>query len=121
MCSCGFLEKGKNTKAYLYVQVQPRATDKGLSFFFFWLHWVFVATHGLSLVLASRVYSTLWCAGFSMQWLLLLQSITLGAWASAVAARGLSSCDSRALEQGLGSCGVWALGRTGFSSCGSRA
>ena len=33
-----------------------------------------VAVRGLSLVAASRVCSLLWCAGFSLQWLLLLQS-----------------------------------------------
>ena len=41
---------------------------------YFWLHWVFVAVHGLSLVVASRGYSSLWCAGFSLWWLLLLRS-----------------------------------------------
>ena len=43
-------------------------------FFFFWLHWVFVAARRLSLVVASQGYSSLWCMGFSLQWLLLLQS-----------------------------------------------
>ena len=42
-------------------------------FFFFWLHWVFVAAWGLSLVALSRGCSSLWCAGFSLQWLLLLR------------------------------------------------
>ena len=32
----------------------------------------------------------------------------LGTWASAVAARGLSSCGSQALERRLSSCGAWA-------------
>ena len=47
-----------------------------LFFFFliyFWLRWVFVAARGLSLVLASGGYSSLWCVGFSLRWLLLLQ------------------------------------------------
>ena len=56
-----------------------------------WLCWVFIATCGLSLVAASGGYSLLWCAGFSLWWLLLLWSM-----ASAVVARGLSSCGSRA-------------------------
>ena len=49
-----------------------------LSFFFFlkliyfWLHWVFVAACGLSLVATSGGYSSLRCAGFSLQWLFLL-------------------------------------------------
>ena len=61
-------------------------------FFFFWLHWVFAAVRGLSLVVASRVYSLLWCAGFSLQWLLLLQSMVSRHAGSVVAARRLSSC-----------------------------
>ena len=43
-------------------------------FIYFWLHWVFVAARGLSLVAASGGYSSLWFAGFSLRWLLLLQS-----------------------------------------------
>ena len=78
-------------------------------FFYFWLHWVFVAAHRLSLVVASGGYSLLQCVGFSLQWLLLLGSRALGAWASVVAARALSSCGTRALE------------RAGFSSCSARA
>ena len=51
----------------------------GLSFFFninlfyfiyFWLCWVFTAARGLSLVAVRRGYSSLWCAGFSLWWLL---------------------------------------------------
>ena len=34
---------------------------------FFWLCWVFVAACGLSLVVASRSYSSLRCAGFTLQ------------------------------------------------------
>ena len=43
-------------------------------FIYFWLRWVFVAARGLSLVVASGGYSSLWCVGFSLQWLLLLRS-----------------------------------------------
>ena len=39
----------------------------------FWLHWVFVALGGLSLVAASRGSSLLQSVGFSQKWLLLLQ------------------------------------------------
>ena len=56
---------------------------------YFWLRWVFVATQGLSLVAASRGYSSLRCAGFSLRSLLLLRS------------RG-----SR--RTGFSSCGTWA-------------
>ena len=43
--------------------------------FVFWLHWVFIALYGLSLVAESGGYSLLWCMGFSLQWLLSLQSM----------------------------------------------
>ena len=43
--------------------------------FYFWLHWVFVVAHGVSLVVVSGGYSSLQCAGFSLQWLLLLRSM----------------------------------------------
>ena len=65
--------------------------------FNFWLCWVFVAARGLSLVAASGGYSSLWCTGFLLQWLLLLRSTgsrhvgfsSCGAWASVVLAHGL--------------------------------
>ena len=77
-------------------------------YFYFLLRWVFVAAHGLSLVAASRDYSSLWCVGFSLRWLLLLQSTGSSAWASVVAAHGLSSCSTWALERRLSSCGARA-------------
>ena len=58
-------------------------------FIYFWLHWVFVAARGLSLVAASGGYSSLRCTGFSLQWLLLFQSTG-------------SRCT------GFSSCGTWA-------------
>ena len=66
-------------------------------FIYFWLCWVFAAAHGLSLAAASRVYSSLWCTGFSLRWLLLLRSTgsrrtgfsSCGTRASVVVARGL--------------------------------
>ena len=42
------------------------------SFFFFWLRWVFVYAHRLSLVAASGGYSLVRCMGFSLQWLFFL-------------------------------------------------
>ena len=53
----------------------------------FWLCWVFVASRAFSLVAAIWGYSLVWCAGFSLQWLLLLQS--MGSRAC-----GLRSCSS---------------------------
>ena len=66
---------------------------------------LFVAVHGLLIVVAS-----LCCCG---EW-------ALGAWASVVVARGLSSCGSWALELRLSSCGSWALEHRA-SSCGAQA
>ena len=84
-------------------------------FIYFWLHWVFVAAHGLSLVAASGGFSSLCgrgllfivrashCSGFSC-----CGAQTLGTRASVVVARRLSSCGSQALEHRLSSCGAWA-------------
>ena len=66
-----------------------------------WLRWVFVAGRGLSLVAASAGYSSLWCTGFSLRCLLLLQS-------------------TGSRRAGFSSCGSWALGRR-LSTCGARA
>ena len=57
--------------------------------FIFQLCQVFVAEHRLSLIAASRDYSSLWCIGFSLPWLLLLRSM-----------------GSR--HVGFSSCGLWA-------------
>ena len=70
-------------------------------FIYFGLCWVFVAVHRLSLVVASWGYSLLWCVGFSLWWLLLLQS--MGSRHA-----GFSSCVSQALESRLSSCGARA-------------
>ena len=56
--------------------------------YYFWLRWVFVAARGLSPVAASGGYSSLWCAGFSLQWLL-LWSTGSRRTGSVVVARGL--------------------------------
>ena len=56
---------------------------------YFWLHWVFAAACGLSLVAASGGYSPLWCTGFSLQWLLFLRS-------TGSRCAGFSSCSMRA-------------------------
>ena len=70
-------------------------------FIYFWLCWVFVAVRGLSLAVVSGGYSSLWCEGFSLRWLLLLQSTDSRRV-------GLSSCCSWALECRLSSCGAQA-------------
>ena len=60
-------------------------------FIYFWLRSVFVAARGLSLVAVSGGYSLLRCVGFSLWWLLLLQS--MGSRCA-----GFSSCSTRAQE-----------------------
>ena len=60
-------------------------------YYYFWLRWVFAAARRLSLVAASGVYSSLQCAGFSLQWFLLLQS-------PGSRHAGLSSCGLRAQQ-----------------------
>ena len=77
-------------------------------FFFFWLRWVFVVDRGLSLVAACGGYSLLWCLGFSLQWLLLLQSTGSRRAGSVVVACGLSSCGSQAYLL----CGMWDTAQT---------
>ena len=57
--------------------------------YLFWLRWVFVAARGLSLVAVSGGYSSLWCLGFSLRSLLLLQS-------RGSRHAGFSSCGTRA-------------------------
>ena len=57
-----------------------------------------MTNHDLSLVAVSGGYSSLRCTGFSLWWLLLLQSMGSRPMGSAVVARGLSSCGSWALE-----------------------
>ena len=94
--------------------------NKFILFIYFWLHWVFTAAHGLSLVVANQGYSLLQCANFSLWWLLLLQ-ITGSRCAA------FSSCDSRALERRLSSCGaraqllrgMWDLPRPGLKPVSS--
>ena len=68
----------------------------------------FVAADGLSLIAASGGYSSLWCAGFSLQWLLCCRAQALGERASVLVTCRLSSCGSWALEWSLSSCGAWA-------------
>ena len=60
-----------------------------ICFFVFWLHWVFVAARGLSLVVASGGYSSLRCVGVLLPWLLLL-------WSTGSRRTGFSSCSTRA-------------------------
>ena len=69
---------------------------------------VFVAVHGLFLVVASGGYSLLWCTGFSLCWLLFVVEHGLEVC-------GLSSCGLQALERRLSSCGA---GLSCSTACG---
>ena len=93
----------------MHIQVpRPRSLFfffKFICLFYFWLCWVFVAAHGLSLVAASlrcgaRASN---CGGFSC-----CGARALGAQASVVVAHGLSSCGLQTLECRLSSCGARA-------------
>ena len=99
---------------------------KRISFFFFffylWLRWVFVATCGLSLVAASRGYYSLWCAGFSLHWILLLQSTgstcvgfsSCGTWAQQLCLTGSRAQAQQLWYTGLVAPGMWDLPRPGL-------
>ena len=76
---------------------------------YFWLHWVFVAARGLSLVAVERGLLFVVMCGL----LIAVASLCCGAWvlgarASVVVAHGLRSCGLRALERRLSSCGARA-------------
>ena len=57
-------------------------------YIYFWLCWVFVAAHGLSLVVLSGGRCWLQCTGFSLQWLLLL-------WSTGYRYMGFSGCNAQ--------------------------
>ena len=86
--------------------------------FYFWLHWVFVAVCGLSLVVASSGYSLLRCVGFSLRWLLLLRSTgsrSMGFSSCGTQAQQLWLMGSRAQAQQLWPMGLVALQYVGSS------
>ena len=72
--------------------------------FFFWLTWIFIAGHGLSLVATSGGYSLLGCMGFSLQRLLLLQSTGFRHVGSGVVVHGLSCHLACGIFQDQNSC-----------------
>ena len=59
--------------------------------FIFWLQWIFVASHGLSRLAASRGSSVLWSMGFSLQWL-------FSSWSTGCRVCGLRACGSETLQ-----------------------
>ena len=76
--------------------------------YLFRLCWGFLAACGLSLAVMSEGYTSLWCTGFSLQWLLLLYSTcSRHMGASVMAARKLSRGGFQTLEHRLSSCGTF--------------
>ena len=81
-----------------------------------------VQAFSISLAAASRGYSWLRCMGFSLRWLLLLQSSGSRRAGSVAVAHGLNSCGLQSLERRLSSCGaraeflrsMWDLPGPGF-------
>ena len=71
-------------------------------FIYFWLCLVFVAVRRFPLVAVSWVYSQLWCTGFLLRWLLLLQSM-------GSRHMGFSSCGMRAQQLWLAGSRAQAL------------
>ena len=76
--------------------------------FIYWLHWVFIVVRGLSLVAVSGGLHFVALRGLLIAVASHCGTQALGARASVVVARWLSSCGSQALERRLSSCGAWA-------------
>ena len=96
---------------YMYIYLKVHILKKTLTILFSYL---FLAVLGLycsmefSLVATSWGYSSLQCTVFPFWWLLLLWTMDFRESALAVAAQGLSSCNSWTPEHRLSSCGIWA-------------
>ena len=108
-CGIQYPDQGLNL-GFLHWELRTLTTGPpGKSLFYcllfvclcFWLHWVFIAVRGLSLVAGSGGYSSLLCTGFSLQWLLLLRSI-------GSRRTGFSSCSTWAHQLWLSGSGAQA-------------
>ena len=118
------------TKNYLVQNVSGAEVEKPcfgieilfyfILFIYFWLPWVFIAAGGLSLVAVSRGYSLLRCAGFSLQWLLLLWSTGSRRVSSVVVAHGLSCSAACGIFPDQGSNPVPCTGRRIPNHCATR-
>ena len=93
LCSCllNQIEKNTVTNKNIFVISFFKILFLKIYLFiiYFWLHWIFVAVCGLSLVAAREGYSSLWCTSVSLQWLLLLRN-------------------TGSKHAGFSSCGTWA-------------
>ena len=86
--------------------------------FYFWLCWVFITACSLSLLAASRGYSSLRCTGFSLRWLLLWWSTGsrhVGFGSCGACAQQLWLAGSRAQAQQLWHMGLVAPRHVGSS------
>ena len=74
---------------FISLTLQSLFLKKFILFIYVWLHWVFVTASRFSVVAESGGYSSLWCTGLSLWWLLLLRS-------TGSRCVGFSSCGSQA-------------------------
>ena len=79
-----------------------------LNVFIFWLHWVFVAVHGLSLVAASRDHSSCGAWAFYCSGFFCFEAWALEAWASVAVVHGFG-CPS--------ACGIFLDQESNHISC----
>ena len=86
-----------------------KGTGRSWDLIYLWLPWVFVAAHGLSLVAAKGSYSSWGCAGFSLWWLLLLQSMGSRRAGSVVVGHGMWNLPGPGLEPRVPCIGRWIL------------
>ena len=113
ICAPGFLEsfEVKHLAIYTYTIVRHFLKTFLKIFYFIYLSFGCIGSSLLGLfsscgergLLLVAVCGLLICGGFSC-----CGARALGAWASVVVARGLSSCGSLALECRLSSCDAWA-------------
>ena len=107
--------------AMVFSRYMPSSGIAGYIIFNLFLFYLFIfgcIVHVLSLVAASRGYSSLQCRGFSLRWLLLWSTSSrctsfslrwlLLLWSTSSRRVGFSSCGTQALEHRLCSCGARA-------------
>ena len=98
----------------VFLKKKSRIVHDPTTLFYYLFIYLFMAAFGLhccsraSSSCSEGGYSSLWCVGVSLRWLLLLGAQALGAWASVVVTHRLSSCGSQALERRLSSYGARA-------------
>ena len=97
----------QQSSSFFFIFLSLSASDSFLKFvdLCLWLFWVFLAVCRLSLFVSGGS-SALRCAGFSLLWLLLLQSMRSGRQNSVVVACRLSSCGAWA---SVAPRGMWSL------------